>query len=95
MRTPPEKKAISPIGCPAAISATELLTPDLQLLAQAIGANYLYFDGDAENTLREVIRSNSVTLVEVSIGDSNAIRMDRAKGLIRNTARRALKKLRR
>jgi acetolactate synthase-1/2/3 large subunit len=75
--------------------ATELLTPNLQLLAQAIGANYLYFDGDAENTLREVIHSNSVTLVEVSIGDSNAIRMDRAKGLIRNTARRALKKLRR
>jgi acetolactate synthase-1/2/3 large subunit len=75
--------------------ATNLLTPDLQLLAQAIGANYLYFDGDAESTLREVIHSDSVTLVEVSVGDSNAIRMDRAKGLIRHTARRALKRLRR
>ena len=75
--------------------ATNLLTPDLQLLAQAIGANYLYFNGDAENTLREVIHSNSVTLVEVSVGDSNAIRMDRAKGLVRNTARRVLKRLQR
>jgi acetolactate synthase I/II/III large subunit len=72
--------------------ATELLTPDLPLLAQAIGANYLYFDG--ENTLREVIHSNSVTLVEVSVGDSAAIRMDRAKGLVRHAARRALRKLR-
>jgi hypothetical protein len=69
-----------------------LLTPDLQLLAQAIGANYLYFDG--ENGLREAIHSNSVTLVEVSVGDSNAIRMDRAKGLVRHTARRALRKIR-
>jgi acetolactate synthase-1/2/3 large subunit len=73
--------------------ATDLLTPDLALLAQAIGANYLYFDG--ENNLREAIHSNSVTLVEVSIGDSNAIRIDRAKGLVRQTARRALRKLRR
>jgi acetolactate synthase I/II/III large subunit len=73
--------------------ATDLLTPDLQLLAQAIGANYLYLED--ENALSEVIHRNSVTLVEVSVGDSNAIRMDRAKGLVRNTARRALKKLRR
>jgi acetolactate synthase I/II/III large subunit len=72
--------------------ATELLTPDLQLLAQAVGANYLYFE--SERALNEVINSNSVTLVEVSVGDSTAIRMDRAKGLVRNTARRALKKLR-
>jgi acetolactate synthase-1/2/3 large subunit len=71
--------------------ATELLTPDLALLAQAIGADYLYFDGDAENTLRQVVAGDSVTLVEVSVGDSNAIRLDRAKGLVRHTARRALK----
>jgi acetolactate synthase I/II/III large subunit len=71
--------------------ATELLTPDLALLAQALGANHLYFDGDAENALQEVISSGSVTLVEVSVGDSNAIRIDRAKGLVRQTARRARK----
>jgi acetolactate synthase I/II/III large subunit len=71
--------------------ATDLLTPDLALLAQAIGANYLYFDSDSENILRDVIGSNSVTLVEVSLGDSNAIRMDRVKGLARHTVRRALK----
>jgi acetolactate synthase-1/2/3 large subunit len=71
--------------------ATELLTPDLALLAQATGANYLYFDGDAENALRQTISSDSVTLVEVSVGDSNAIRVDRVKGLARHTARRALK----
>jgi acetolactate synthase-1/2/3 large subunit len=72
--------------------ATDLLTPDLQLLAQAIGANYLYFEG--EDALSEVIHGNSVTLVEVSVGDSNAIRMDRAKGLVRHTARRAFRKIR-
>lgn len=71
--------------------ATDLLTPDLALLAQAIGANYFYFDGHPENTLRDVIKSNSVTLVEVSVGDSNAIRVDRVKGLVRHTARRVLK----
>jgi acetolactate synthase-1/2/3 large subunit len=71
--------------------ATDLLTPDLALLAQAIGANYLYFEGGSENTLRDVINSNSVTLVEVSVGDSNAIRMNRAKGLVRHMARRARK----
>jgi acetolactate synthase-1/2/3 large subunit len=71
--------------------ATDLLTPDLALLAQAIGANYLYFEGDSENTLREIINGNSVTLVEVSVGDSNAIRMNRAKGLVRHMARQARK----
>ena len=71
--------------------ATDLLTPDLALLAESMGANYLYFDGDSENILRDVVTSRSVTLVEVRVGDSSAIQVDRAKGLIRHTARRALK----
>jgi acetolactate synthase-1/2/3 large subunit len=72
--------------------ATELLTPDLALLAQAIGADYLYFDNEAESDLKAAIGGGSVTLVEVSVGDSNAIRMDRAKGLVRHAGRRALKR---
>ena len=71
--------------------ATDLLTPGLALLAQAMGADYLFFDGNSENVLRDVVEGDSVTLVEVSVGDSNAIRLDRAKGLVRNSARRALK----
>ncbi len=71
--------------------ATELLTPDLALLAQAMRADYLYFDKEGENELRAAIGGDAVTLVEVSVGDSNAIRVDRARGLLRHTARRAVR----
>ncbi len=71
--------------------ATDLLTPNLELFAQAVGANYAYLDGDAESVLRTAIESNAVTLVEVSVGDSNSIRAERVKALARETSRKVLK----
>jgi acetolactate synthase-1/2/3 large subunit len=70
--------------------ATDLLTPDLALFAQAVGASYVYLANDAEDVLRRVIGSRGVTLVEVAVGDSPAMRLEQAKGLARQTARRFL-----
>ncbi len=69
---------------------TELLNPDLSLFAEAIGANYFYLDGDAENTLRAALNQSGVTLVEVALGDSAAMRVERAKGIARQGARRVV-----
>ncbi|HZR58786.1 MAG TPA: thiamine pyrophosphate-binding protein [Terriglobales bacterium] len=71
--------------------ATNLQTPNLELFAQAVGANYAYLDGDAESVLRAAMESNSVTLVEVNVGDSNSIRAERIKALTRETSRKILK----
>ncbi len=67
---------------------TALLNPDLPLFAEAIGANYFYLDGDAENTLRAAINQSGVTLVEVGLGDSTGMRVERAKGFARQGVRR-------
>jgi acetolactate synthase-1/2/3 large subunit len=69
----------------------EVVNPDFEALAGAIGVEYSCCDGDAEGVLRAAILRASPTLVEVVLGDSAAIRLERAKGLARGTARRALR----
>ncbi len=69
--------------------ATGLETPDLSLFAEAVGAAYVQLESDAETTLRAAIHREGVTLVEVNVGDSPTIRVARAKGLARRTAKRA------
>jgi acetolactate synthase I/II/III large subunit len=69
--------------------ATELETPDLSLFAEAVGAAYVRLESDAEQTLRAAIHQDGVTLVEVNVGDTAAIRVARAKGLARRTAKHA------
>lgn len=68
----------------------DLLTPDFAAFAAALGARYLRCDGDVEGVLRGAIGSGEVTLVEVPIGDSAAIHVSRARGLVKGTVRRAL-----
>lgn len=68
----------------------DLLTPDFAGLAAALGARYSRCDGEAEGVLRGAIGSGEVTLVEVPIGDSTAIHVSRARGLVKGTVRRAL-----
>lgn len=70
--------------------ATSLLNPDLQLFAEALGAAYVRLESDGERTLREVFNSGRVTLVEVSVADSNGMFRERVKGLGRSSARRVL-----
>ena len=67
---------------------TELLDPDLSLFAAAVGANYFYLDGDAEDTLFTAMNQKRVSLVEVTLGDTARMRVDRAKGMARQATRR-------
>ena len=69
---------------------TELLNPDLSLFAEAIGVNYFYLDGDTDNTLHAALNQTGVTLVEVGLGDSAGMRVERAKGIARQGARRMI-----
>lgn len=70
--------------------ATTLLNPDLPLFAEALGAAYVHLESDGERTLREVLNSDRVTLVEVNVVDSNGMFRERVKGLGRSSARRVL-----
>jgi acetolactate synthase-1/2/3 large subunit len=49
---------------------TRLDRLDLAAFAQAVGAAYLPFAGDAPGTLRQALQGEGVTIVEVSLGDS-------------------------
>ena len=69
---------------------TELFNPDLSLFAEAIGANYFYLHGEAESTLRAALNQNGVTIVEVGLSDSAGMRVARAKGIARQSARRLI-----
>jgi acetolactate synthase-1/2/3 large subunit len=71
--------------------ATDLVTPNLELFAQAVGAGYVYLEGNAEAVLRSAIKSQAVMLVEVSLSDSKAIHVERVKALARETGRKALR----
>lgn len=71
-------------------SAVKLETPDLEALARAMGVGYRLVDGDPTSVLRDAIAQASPTLVEVRLGDSNAIRKMRRVGLATAAARRVL-----
>jgi thiamine pyrophosphate-dependent acetolactate synthase large subunit-like protein len=70
--------------------SVDILNPDFGAFAAAVGAQYAFIDGNAEHVLRNAVNSAQVTLVEVKVGDSPAIHLMRAKGLVRETARTAL-----
>jgi len=70
--------------------SVDILNPDFGAFAAAVGAQYACVDGNAMEVLRNAINSARVTLVEVKVGDSPAIHLMRAKGLVRETARAAL-----
>ncbi len=68
-----------------------LLNPDFEAFATAVGVAYARCEGDPESVFRTAIERDGPTLVEVRLGDSPAIRVDRAKGLARGMARRTLR----
>jgi|GEM_PF-26552 len=70
--------------------SVDILNPDFEALATAVGARYARVDGNAEEVLRDAVRGPHVTLLEVIVGDSTAIRLSRAKGLSRQAARKLL-----
>lgn len=71
-------------------SAVSLETPHLEALAAAMGVDYRLVDGDPTSVLRGAIAHAGPTLVEVRLGDSNAMRRMHGVGLATAVARRAL-----
>jgi len=67
----------------------DILNPDYQAIAAALGARYAAVEGDAVGVLGDAIRREGVTLVEVILGDSLMIREARVKGLVRGVASRS------
>ena len=70
--------------------SVDILNPDFKTFAKSVGAEYALVDGNAEEILRRAAGSDRVTLVELRVGDSPGIHLMRAKGLARETARKAL-----
>jgi thiamine pyrophosphate-dependent acetolactate synthase large subunit-like protein len=71
-------------------NSVELLNPDFEAFALAVGAGYALADGDPELMLRECVERRGVTLVELRLGDSAKIHALRARGLLRGATRKAL-----
>ena len=71
-------------------SAVTLRNPNFEAFAQSVGADYLHVEGDSEPMLSAAVRSSGVTLVEVTLGDSAAIRVRRGQSMARETVRAAI-----
>jgi len=67
--------------------SVDLMNPDFESFAAAVGADYAFIDGNAGEVLDRAVRSPNVTLVEVHAGDSPEMHMMRAKGLVRDVGR--------
>jgi acetolactate synthase-1/2/3 large subunit len=68
--------------------AVDLMNPDFELLALAIGGRYEMVGNDAEAVIRSALGSQGVTLIEVSVGDTMSIRRVTATARVRETARK-------
>ncbi len=68
--------------------ATKVQGPDLEALAQAVGATYRLLEGNALVGLRAAFGSPGVKLVEVLLGEGLAVRRAHARGLVSGALRR-------
>lgn len=73
-------------------AAVRLASIDLAALAAATGARYVIVENDARAVLQGACRSGGVTLVDVPLAESPAMRRERKLGSVRETTRRALGK---
>ncbi|MBI3820811.1 MAG: thiamine pyrophosphate-binding protein [Planctomycetes bacterium] len=73
---------------------TEIINPDFAKFAQSIGVDYIKIDGDPEPNLRAAIGGGKLTIVEVPLEDSSAMKsapwkhaaretVDKVKGVFR------------
>ncbi len=72
------------------LSSVELLNPDMEGLADALGVRYRRFEGDFHAAVTEPLTGPGPTLVEVQVGDSPGIRRMARRGAARGVVRRAL-----
>lgn len=80
--------------------AVDLLNPDFERLASALGTRYELMGDDVEGVIRSALDNEGVTLIEVSVGDTMLIRRAAATARVREKTRRAgvlpvLKRIRR
>lgn len=73
-------------------AAVRLASIDLAALAEATGARYVIVEKNARAVLQGACRSGGVTLVDVPLNESPAMRRERQLGSVRETTRRALGK---
>jgi acetolactate synthase-1/2/3 large subunit len=69
-------------------SGVDLLVPDLEQFAQAVGARYRAASDDLAKTIAEALEQKGPTLIDVAVGDSRTIAGVRAKSLARETVRK-------
>jgi acetolactate synthase-1/2/3 large subunit len=71
-------------------SSVRLQNPDFEAFALAVGARYALVEGEPEALLRECVERPGVTLVELRLGDGTRRHAVRARGIVRNVARRTI-----
>ena len=69
-------------------SGVDLLVPDLEQFAQAVGARYSTAANDFAKAMDAALEAQGPTLIEVAVGDSRTIAGVRAKSLARETVRK-------
>lgn len=65
--------------------ATEFSPINAEALAQTVGAEYVRVDGNADLVLRQAMKSEGVTLIEVRVGDTLPMYWLRAKAIAKTT----------
>jgi acetolactate synthase-1/2/3 large subunit len=81
---------LSQLALSGCTEGTDLVNPDFEAFAEAVGARFALVDGDPEGVLRAAVGSDGVSLVEVRMGDSPRIRRMRTKGRLRAAATRVV-----
>jgi acetolactate synthase I/II/III large subunit len=74
-----------------AMPATRLRNPDFKMLANAFGCGYARFEDMTPAQFARMLRSEAVSLVEVTVADSPAIRKTAFAGRAKRSVRRALR----
>ena len=74
-------------------AGTSIRNPDFADFARSVGARHVRVEADAASVLAEAVAAPGVTLVEVPVRDSLAVRLARTRGLVLEAARHAHRKL--
>jgi acetolactate synthase I/II/III large subunit len=70
--------------------AVDLLNPDFESLAEALGVEYVRFGVDPQNRVEDALRLDQPALIEVSVGDSPEIKRFAATARAKSVARAAI-----
>jgi acetolactate synthase-1/2/3 large subunit len=64
------------------LHGTELQNPDFRRFAESVGARYLRLTGNIETVLSRAIGTRGVCIVEVGLGESMGVRLQRLRGTL-------------